>query len=35
MKLSFPVEETVNNRMSTRTYQDREISGIDKESLIA
>ena len=34
MKMNFPVEETVNNRMSTRTYQEREISEIDKEKLM-
>ena len=34
MKLDFPIEETVNNRISTRTYQEREISESHKEKLM-
>lgn len=34
MKLDFPIEETVNNRVSTRTYEEREISESDKEKLM-
>ena len=35
MKLDFSVEQTVNNRTSIRTYQEREISETDKEKLMA
>lgn len=35
MKLNFAVEQTIQNRSSIRTYQEREVSKTDKENLMA